>query len=86
MCEFLCFENVNALSFSLSLSPHPFLLQFFVSDNEGQRSFSIEVEIVSATDDQPPSFSQDSYTYSIREDEKDGTEIGDLEVSDTGEG
>lgn len=44
----------------------------------------IEIEVVGLTDDGPPSFGQNEYTFSIREDAADGTEIGDVEASDDG--
>lgn len=56
-----------------------------MNDSVNEILVIIEIRIVGPTDDDPPSFGQNEYTFSIREDDVDGTEIGDVEASDDGE-
>ena len=68
----------------VNLAP-PTFPQFFISDDEDTIDPFIEVIVVTTTVDEPPSFARDSYSFSIREDTADGTELGDLDVTDDGE-
>ena len=55
-----------------------------MSDSEETIDETLEVEIVMDTGDNPPEFSQETYSFSLREDASDGTEIGDVDASDDG--
>ena len=60
--------------------------QITVSDGVETIDESILVEIVEQTVDQPPEFFRDRYSFAINEDDEDGTELGELRVTDAGEG
>ena len=59
-------------------------LQVNVSDPEVTERVSLEVEIVAITVDGPPSFEKDDYQFPVDEGVADGTELGDVEVTDNG--
>ena len=55
-----------------------------MEDSEHILEITLEVEIVTDTEDSLPEFSQEIYSFSLREDAPDGTEIGDVDASDEG--
>ena len=59
-------------------------MQITVADSEETIEETIYVEIVTDTEDNQPEFTQDTYSFSIREDTADGTEIGDVDATDEG--
>ena len=61
-----------------------FIFQIVISDTEETEEITLEVEIVSEVADDPPRFARTRYSFSIREDDEDGTELGDLQASDDG--
>ena len=42
------------------------------------------MEIVTTGDDNAPEFTQETYSFSLREDAEDGTTIGDVDATDEG--
>ena len=63
----------------------PSQIEISESSTEVMIEVTLEVEIVSEVVDGPPQFAQLRYSFSIREDDEDGTELGDLRASDDGQ-
>ena len=65
------------------LNVHLFF-QIEISDTEHTLEITLEIEIVTEIADNPPRFAQARYSFPIREDDEDGTQLGDLRASDDG--
>ena len=60
-------------------------LQIDITDPDETKTITLQVEIVITVDDALPSFQQNTFSFSLREDDEDGTELGDLGATDEGE-
>ena len=67
------------------VAPNNGFFQIKISDSEETVVEFLEVTIVTSQDDEPPEFSMDTYSFSLREDAEDGTEIGTVDATDDGQ-
>lgn len=56
-----------------------------MSDGSATIDVILEVQIVDDETDEPPEFSRERYSFAINENDEDGTQLGELGVTDNGE-